>query len=56
MYISANKVNITHSYTPARTDITQHSWAGQVGKRLLLNHSKRLAKSVQGQPNDSSQY
>lgn len=32
MYISANKVNITHSYTPARIDITQHSWAGRGGR------------------------
>lgn len=30
MYISANKVNVTHSYyTSARIDITQHSWAGR---------------------------
>lgn len=29
MYISANKVNVRHSYTPQQGfDITQHSWAG----------------------------
>lgn len=45
MYISANKVNITHSYTPARIDICQHSWASQRGKRLLMdNNTSSLEK------------
>ena len=45
MYISANKVNITHSYTPARIDINQHSWASRRGKRLQMNNTSSREKS-----------
>ena len=50
MYISANKVNITHSYTPARIDISQHSWASRRGKRLPMNNTSSLEKSSSLRP------